>query len=117
MIAALLVAAALPSYAALTDEGRRLSIAVRDGRVTRIKTTIERYECKAFGDVGPLRISVTPRARVARGGRFSVVTGPGNERVGIAGTLHGDGTATGRVRVSGTIGTGERCASRTIRFR
>ena len=120
MIAELLATAAAlaPAYSATTDESRRLTIAVGAGRVTRVTTTVVRYECDQFGDVGPLRIRVTPRgARVGRDRRFSFVTGTSAERVGVAGTLHRDGRATGRIRVSGTIATGQRCASPIIRFR
>ena len=119
--AALITAAALaPSYTARTDESRRLTIAVRGARVTRVTTTVVRYECASFGDVGPLRVRVTPprdAARVGRRGRFSFVTGTRAERVGVAGTLGPSGDVTGRLRVSGTIATGEPCASRVVRFR
>jgi hypothetical protein len=120
MIAAALALAATafaPSYSARTDESRRLTIAVRHGRVTRVATTVVRYECDQFGDVGPLRIRVEPGARIDRRGRFSAVTGTRAERVGIAGRVGTNGTATGRIRVSGTIATGARCASPVIRFR
>jgi hypothetical protein len=118
--AALIAAAALsPSYTARTDESRRLTIAVRHGRVARVTTTVVRYECDQFGDVGPLRIRVAPArpAPVGRRGRFSFVSGTRAERVGVAGTLGPHGNVTGRLRVSGTIGTGERCASPVVRFR
>ena len=119
MIAALLAAAALaPAYAAHTDEGRRLTITVRGARVTRVRTSVVRYECDLFGDVGPVSVRVAPDARdarVDRRGRFSFVTGTPDQRVGVAGTLK-HGRATGRIRVSGTIATGERCASPTLRF-
>ena len=118
--AALFATASLaPSYSARTDESRHLTIAVRDGHVTRVTTTVVGYECERFGDVGPLRIRATPErpVRVGRRGRFSFVTGMRAERVGVAGTLGPGGAVTGRLRVSGTIGTGERCQSRIVHFR
>ena len=119
MILALLMSAAAlaPSYVATTVESRRLTLAVRERRISRVATTVVRYECDQFGDVGPLRIRLAPDAHVDARGRFSFVTGTRAERVGVAGTLRRDGTVTGRIRVSGTIGTGERCESPAIRFR
>jgi hypothetical protein len=120
MIAATVAIAATafaPVYSARTDESHRLTIAVHHGRVTRVATTVVRYECDQFGDVGPLHIRVEPNARIDRRGRFSAVAGTRAERVGIAGRVGPNGAATGRIRVSGTIGTGERCASPVIRFR
>jgi hypothetical protein len=122
MIGLLLVAAALaptpaPSYTGRTTEDRRVTLTVRDGRVTRVRTTVAVYRCARFGDIGPLAISLAARARVDRRGRFAFVTGERAERVAIAGRLRGRDVVTGRIRVSGTIGTGERCSSRTVRFR
>jgi hypothetical protein len=44
------------------------------------------------------------------------VTGDRSERIGIAGRLNGT-SATGRVRMAGTIATGQRCESPAIQFR
>ena len=120
MIATALIAAAgalAPAYAGRTDESRRLTIAVRDGRVTRVATTVDDYECDQFGQIGPLRVRVEANARINRRGRFSFVAGERAERIGVAGTLRANGNATGRVKVSGTIETGQRCASPIVRFR
>jgi hypothetical protein len=121
MIAAIvaLAAALAASYAGTTDEGRQIAVQGQRAAVTRVATTVVRYECARFGDVGPLRVNATPAtlARVDRRGRFAFVTGSRAERIGVAGQLHAGGAMTGRIRVSGTIATGERCASKTVRFR
>ena len=117
MIAEALIAAALaPAYSGRTDERRPLRVDVANGRVTRVKGSVRAYECQAFGDVGPVRFDVRVRARVDSRGRFSFVTGNRSERVGVSGRLHGT-SATGRVRLTGTIATGQRCESPAIRFR
>jgi hypothetical protein len=114
-----LAAALAASYAGTTDEGRQIAVHSQRAAVTRVATTIVRYECARFGDIGPLRVKATPAtpARVDRTGRFAFVTGSRAERIGVAGRLRAGGTMTGRIRVSGTIATGERCASKTVHFR
>jgi hypothetical protein len=117
VIAEALIAAALaPAYSGRTDEQRPLRLDLKEGRVTRVKGSVRAYECKTFGDVGPVRFDVRVRARVGPNGRFSFVTGDRSERIGIAGRLHGT-SATGRVRMAGTIATGQRCESPAIQFR
>jgi hypothetical protein len=116
------IAAALMATTAVfgghTTEARPLQVEVARGRVTRVKGSVLNYTCDSFGDVGPVRFDLRVRTRVDSRGRFSFVTGDRVERVGVAGHVRsGDGAATGRVRVSGTIATGQRCASPVVRFR
>jgi hypothetical protein len=114
-----LAAALASTYSGATDEGRSIKIALDQGRVTHVATTITRYDCARFGDIGPLRVKATPAtpARVDRRGRFAFVSGDRAERIGVAGRIRASGIMTGRIRVSGTIATGERCASRSLLFR
>jgi hypothetical protein len=117
VIAEALIAAALaPAYRGRTEEQRPLRVEVANGRVTRVKGSVLAYECERFGDVGPVRFDVRVRARVDRRGRFAFVAGDRVERVGVAGSMRGR-AVTGHVRVSGTIATGQRCASPVVRFR
>jgi hypothetical protein len=115
IVEALIAAALAPAYSGRTDEQRPLRVDVANGRVTRVKGSVLAYECERFGDVGPVRFDVRVRARVDRRGRFSFVTGNRVERVGVAGRVSGTGV-TGRVRVSGTIATGQRCESPVVKF-
>jgi hypothetical protein len=117
MIAELLLAGAM-AIGGRTEEGRPLRVEADGARVTRVKGSVLAYECADFGDVGPVRFDVRVRARVDRRGRFSVVVGERAERVGVAGYLRDRGRlVTGRVRMTGTIATGQRCESETVRFR
>ena len=117
MIAELALAAAL-AFGGRTDEARPLRVETDGARVTRVKGSVLAYECAEFGDVGPLRFDLRVRARVDRRGRFSFVVGERAERVGVAGYVRDGGRlVTGRVRVAGTIATGPRCESQTVRFR
>ena len=117
MIAELVVAATVV-LGGRTEEARPLRIEVSaGGRVTRVKGSVVDYECQQFGDVGPVRFDARVRARVDRRGRFSFVHGDRVQRIGVAGYLHDDGTARGRVRMTGTIATGRRCESDVVRFR
>ena len=111
-----LLTAAAMLVPAHTDEGRRIAIHVSNRRVTRVKGTVVGYECDRFGNVGPVRFDVKVRARIDRRGRFSFVSGNRAERIGVAGYVKRR-KAHGRLRMSGTIGTGERCRSATIRYR
>jgi hypothetical protein len=117
VIAEALIAAALaPAYRGRTEEQRPLRVELSGGRVTRVKGSVRAYECERFGDVGPVTFDVRVRAQVDRRGRFSFVTGDRSERIGVAGRVQGT-SATGRVRMSGTIATGQRCESPAIEFR
>jgi hypothetical protein len=120
VLAAALIAAAAalaPSYAGRTDEGRRIVVETTGAStVTLVHAAIASYECERFGDVGPLRIHARARARVTRTGRFSLTYRDGVERTTVRGTLTPK-KATGTLRVTGTIATGERCASKPLRFR
>ena len=117
MIPELVLAAALV-LGGRTEEGRPLRVENDGARVTRVKGSVLAYACDEFGDVGPVRFDVRVRARVDRRGRFSFVVGDRAERVGVAGYLrHRGKLATGRVRMAGTIATGQRCESETVRFR
>jgi hypothetical protein len=111
------LAAAALVYAGRTEEQRPLRIDIDRGAVTRVKGSVLAYECDEFGDVGPVRFDVRSRVRVDRRGRFSFVTGDRAQRIGVAGRIRSGDTLTGRVRVSGTIATGQRCASPLVRFR
>ena len=86
-----LAAALASSYGGATDEGRRIAIALdgKRGAVVRVATTIVHYDCKRFGDIGPLRVKAIPTApvRVDRRGRFAFVSGSRAERVGVAGRI------------------------------
>ena len=120
MIVATLVALAstlAPAYAGQTDDGTRLTLSARDHRIVRVTTTVARYTCDRFGDIGPLRVTATARVRPDERGRFAFVAGERAERIGVAGRVRGGHTITGRVRVSGSIGTGERCRPPLVRFR
>ena len=112
-----LIAAAAMLIPAHTEERRRITIRVAGNRVTRVRGTVNNYECDEFGNVGPIRFDVRVRARVDRRGRFSFVTGDSAQRTGIAGYVRGPRKGRGRVRISGTIATGQRCASKIVRFR
>jgi len=90
-------------------------VTVDKGRVTRVKGSVLDYECDQFGGVGPVAFDMRVRTRVDRRGRFSFVAGDRAERVGLAGRVRGR-TITGRVRVAGTIATGQRCESPVVRF-
>jgi hypothetical protein len=83
--------------------------------VVLVHAAVVAYECDVFGDVGPLRVHARVSARVDSRGRFAVESGDRAETVILRGTLTAR-RATGTLRVSGTIATGRRCESQTVRF-
>ena len=118
IVEALVAAAMAPAYRGRTEEDLPLRLAASARAVERVKGSVRAYECAAFGDVGPVRFDVAADAPIDRHGRFSFVAGDRSERIGVAGRVsRGGAVITGRVRVSGTIATGQRCASPVIRFR
>jgi hypothetical protein len=117
VIAELTLAAALVLTGG-TDEGRPVQVEMSRARVTRVKGSVLAYDCEDFGDVGPRRFDVRVPVRANKvTGRFAFVTGDGTERIGISGYRRQRGTIVrARVRISGTIATGQRCASPNVRF-
>ena len=100
-------------------EHQPITLTVRGATIARIRTSARRYACPAFGDIGPLPLDLRPAIPIGADGRFHAVTGPVSERTTVSGRrTHRDGrtTITGTLRVAGTIGTGDPCASRTLRF-
>jgi hypothetical protein len=113
-----MLADAVP-YTGHTTEHRRVVLEVADaGRsVVAVRVGIARYRCATFGDIGPLVVREAGRARVGADGRFTFRAGEVAQRVTVRGVLRRRArTATGTVRVAGSIATGQRCASATLRF-
>ncbi|HMJ34397.1 MAG TPA: hypothetical protein VK501_10815 [Baekduia sp.] len=110
-----MLADAVP-YTGHTIEGRRIVVQVRGRVVVGVRVTVSRYPCDTFGDVGPLPVSESGRAAIAKDGRFRLVAGEPAQRVTLTGLLRSDGRLSGTLRVRGTIATGQRCASATLRY-
>jgi hypothetical protein len=105
------------SYAATTSEHRRIVVEVRGRVVVGVRVGITRYPCVTFGDVGPLVVSETGRAPIGRDGRFTFTAGEPAQRLTVAGVLRRRTRAiAGTVRVRGSIATGQRCGSATLRY-
>ena len=104
------------SYTGRTSEDRRIVVAVRDRVVVRVSARIGRYECATFGDVGPIAVDERVHARVGRDGRFRFTVGQVAQRLTVTGVLRAR-TIGGTVRLRGSIATGQRCASATLRYR
>jgi hypothetical protein len=99
-----------------TSEGRRVVLTLRAGAVVHVRAGLQHYRCETFGDIGPVVVAHRGRARVAADGSFRFIAGEPAQRVVITGRLAGR-RATGRLRLHGTIATGQRCSSATLRFR
>jgi hypothetical protein len=102
-------------YTGHTIDGRRIVVQVRGRAVVGVRASPARYRCDTFGDVGPVHVSERGRAAIAADGRFRFVAGEPAQRVTLAGRLRG-GRLSGTLRVRGTIATGQRCASLTLRW-
>ncbi|HEU4657081.1 MAG TPA: hypothetical protein VFR97_06130 [Capillimicrobium sp.] len=96
--------------------GERVTLTVRDRHVVRARVTVRRFACATFGDVGPLRIVAAPHAPIAHDGRVAFTVGPPSERLALRARFARGGTARGRLRVRGTIATGDPCRSPRVRF-
>ncbi len=103
-------------FRGLTAEHRDVALTVSGGRVTRVRVTVGRYVCSPEGDIGPLAVDVAVSARVGRRGTFGVTGGPHSERLRVDGRLGRGGVVRGRLRLTGTMGIGDPCASRPILF-
>jgi hypothetical protein len=104
-------------YVGQTTEDRWIVVEVR-GRVVRgVRVGITRYRCADFGDIGPFIVRERGRAVIGRDGRFRFAAGEPAQRVTITGVLRRrTQRITGTIRVHGSIATGQRCASATLRF-
>jgi hypothetical protein len=104
-------------YTGHTTEHRRIVVEVRGREVVGVRAGIGRYPCETFGDVGPLVVREAGHARIGRDGRFRFVAGEVARRVTVTGTLRrATSRITGTIRLRGSIATGQRCASATLRF-
>ncbi|MCW3001715.1 MAG: hypothetical protein JWQ20_1013 [Conexibacter sp.] len=110
-----MLADAVP-YTGHTIEGRRIVVQVRGRMVVGVRSALGRYTCETFGDIGPLRVSEAGRAPIAPDGRFRFIAGEPAQRVTVTGRLRHSGAVRGTLRVRGTIATGQRCASLTLRY-
>jgi hypothetical protein len=109
-----MLADAVP-YTGHTIEGRRVVLEVRGRVVVHARAGVRRYRCETFGDVGPLVVDRAVHARIGRDGRFALTAGAPVERLRVSGRL-ARGRVAGTLRLTGTIATGQRCASATVRF-
>ena len=106
-------------YTGHTTEHRRIVISVRARSVVAVRPLagFGAYRCDTFSDVGPLVVRERVRARIDARGRFVLTAGPEAQRLRVAGVVRARaGRITGTVRLRGTIATGQRCASATLRF-
>jgi hypothetical protein len=104
-------------YRGQTAEHRRIVVDVRGRAVVGVRVGITRYRCADFGDVGPLIVRETGRAAIGRDGRFRFAAGEPAQRITVTGVLRSrTHRITGTVRLRGSIATGQRCASATLRF-
>jgi hypothetical protein len=109
------------SYTGRTAEDRRIVVEVRKGAVVSVRAGITKYPCATFGDVGPLVVHESGNAPIARDGRFWFSAGESAQRITVSGVLGklragGRRRMAGTVRVHGSIATGQKCASATLRF-
>ena len=114
-----MLADAVPSiaYTGVTVERRRVVVTVRGRDVVGVRAGITRYACATFGDVGPLVVRESGRARIASSGRFAFTAGEDAQRVTVTGVVRAHARrVTGTLRVRGSIATGQRCASAALRF-
>ncbi|MBI5105344.1 MAG: hypothetical protein HZB46_10265 [Solirubrobacterales bacterium] len=109
-------AAATGSFAAVSEDRRRVVVTARDGVVVRVRAGLARYRCEGFGDLGPQVVDERGRARIGAGGRFAFRAGEPAQRLVVRGRLRGRRVA-GTLRGSGTIATGQPCASGPVAFR
>ncbi|HWI75137.1 MAG TPA: hypothetical protein VNT55_24460 [Baekduia sp.] len=111
-----MLADAVP-YSGQTTEHRRIVISVRARSVVAVRVGIERYACDTFGDVGPLVVREKVHARIDARGRFALTAGEEAQRLTISGVVRTKArTVTGTLRLRGSIATGQKCASATLRF-
>jgi hypothetical protein len=107
----------LVSYSGRTAEERRIVVDVRGRAVVAVRAGIGRYPCAAFGDVGPLVVREAGHARIGSDGRFTFTAGEIAQRIAVTGVLRRrTHTIAGTIRVRGSIATGQRCASATLRY-
>lgn len=104
-------------YTGHTTEHRRIVISVRARSVVAVRVSIGAYRCDTFGDVGPLVVRERVRARIDARGRFVLAAGEEAQRLHVRGVVRARaGRITGTLRLRGTIATGQKCASATLRF-
>jgi hypothetical protein len=115
LAAAAAVVPASGTYTGRTSEHEPVRLVVRAGVVVRADATVANYRCEPEGEIGGRRV-VRAVAAPFSGGRFRFDAGPMPEFLKMTGRAGPKRTITGRLRVHGTIGTGDPCTSRTVRY-
>lgn len=113
-----MLADAVP-YTGHTAEHRRVVLEVAGRSVVGVRVGIARYRCETFGDIGALVVREKGRARIGADGRFTFRAGEQAQRVTVRGVLRRatrPWRISGTVRLAGSIATGQKCASGTLRF-
>jgi hypothetical protein len=106
-------------YTGQTAEHRRVVVEVAGRYVVGVRVGIARYRCETFGEIGPLVVRESGRARIGADGRFAFRAGEEARRVTVRGVVRRKARprrVAGTVRLVGSIATGQRCASATVRF-
>jgi hypothetical protein len=104
-------------YSGQTSEHRRVVIEVRGRAVVGVRAGITRYPCADFGDTGGFVVRGSGRATIGRDGRFRFSAGEPAQRITVSGVRRTrTHRITGTLRVVGSIATGQKCASGTLRF-
>lgn len=117
----LLVAAAAATspvagtYTGTTSEHEPVRLVVKGGFVVRATASVDTYRCDPHGDLGGQTVERAVRVRF-RGGAFRFDAGPMPQYLKMTGAVSGKHTIRGRLRVHGTIGTGDPCTSRAVRY-
>jgi hypothetical protein len=110
-----MLADAVP-YTGHTIEGRRVVLEVRGRAVVHVRVGVRHYRCETFDDIGPVVVARAGHARVGRDGRFRFSAGEPAQRLVVSGRMGSGGVVRGTVRLTGTIATGQRCASASLRY-
>ncbi|HEX6618220.1 MAG TPA: hypothetical protein VF024_01105 [Solirubrobacteraceae bacterium] len=110
-----MLADAVP-YTGHTIEGRRVVLQVRGRAVVHVRVGVRHYRCETFDDIGPVVVARSGRAPGGRDGRFRFSAGEPAQRLLVSGRVARSGVVRGTVRLTGTIATGQRCASASLRY-
>jgi hypothetical protein len=113
--AAAATAPASGTYTGTTTEHLPVKIVVRGGHVVRASARTGTYTCDPHGELGGNRITVDTDAD-ATGGTFRFDAGREVLSLKMTGTVVTRTRIKGRLRIHGTIGTGDPCTSRAVRF-
>jgi hypothetical protein len=114
-LAAAILSLAPGIYTGKTTEQESVRIEIRGDRIVAARASVSSVQCEDFGGIGGATLSVKPDAKIKRGS-FRFQSKKGTRTLKMTGSADSRTKLHGRLRIYGTIATGQNCTSAQLRY-